>query len=117
MTEMGGAFGNLAVGAQLGLLLGVLSVLLGFWLRKKKDDREGWGALITALQNDILAVRQQHQRCEERLTEVEAQLRGVHRQLVMHSGNTAISLGSPSDHVAAAAKRAVDIVNRDDAAE
>lgn len=92
----------------------ILAVLLGFWLKKRKDDRDGWGALIEALQADVKTVRAQHQDCERRLTEVEAQLMGVHRQLVMQSSNAAISLASPSPMVVDAAKRATDAIRRED---
>lgn len=102
---------------RTGGTLGVLVVLLGFWLRKKKEDREGWGQLIIALQGDVktsrdecATLRAQHANCEARLTEVEAQLRGVHAQLVMHSSNTAVPLGTASRNVAEAAVRAAEIV-------
>lgn len=101
---------SLAPYVQAGGTIGILSVLLGFWLKKRKDDRDGWGALITALQSDVRSVRNQHADCERRLTEVEAQLRGVHRQLVTQSSIHAVGLSSPSEMVVEAAKRAADHV-------
>lgn len=123
---------------RTGGTIGILAALVGLgqlWLRKKKEDREGWGALIIALQDDIktvranaqaeaersdrrdeaatlayAALRGQHAECERRLNDVESQLKGVHRQFVMLSSNQAVPLGSVSDKVAAAAKRATKIV-------
>lgn len=104
---------------RTGLTGGVLAILLGFWLRKKKEDREGWGQLIVALQGDVktsrdecAALRIQHANCENRLTEVEAQLRGVHRQLVMRSSNEVLPPGTPSRAVAEAAVRAEAAVKK-----
>lgn len=113
------SLGELGDWIRTGGTLGVLAVLLGFWLRKKKEDREGWGQLIGALQGDVktnrdenTALRAQHADCEKRLTEVEAQLRGVHRQLVMKSSNEALPPGTPSRMVAEAAIRAEAAVKK-----
>lgn len=133
--------GELGDWLRTGLTGGVLAILLGFWLRKKKDDREGWGALITALQLDVDNVRKQaaadaetadrraqiaktdyatlygqHQECERRLNEVDAQLRGVHRQFVLLSSSQVLPPGTPtpSKAVADAAGRATEIVRKPD---
>lgn len=109
--NVAGSLADLGEWVRTGGTVGVLALLLGFWLRKKKDDRDGWGALITALQNDVENVRGQHRECERRLTDVEAQLRGVHRQLVTQAGYQSVSFGEPSDIVKDAAARAARIVN------
>lgn len=113
MNGVSGSLADLGEWVRTGGTLGVLTLLLGFWLRKKKDDREGWGTLITALQQDVQNVRSQHHDCERRLTEVEAQLRGVHRQLVTQAGYKSVALGEPSDAVKDAAARASRIVSED----
>lgn len=114
MSSISGSLADIGEWVRTGGTLGVLALLLGFWLRKKRDDREGWGALITALQQDIVTVRGQHSECERRLTDVEAQLRGVHRQLVTQAGYQTVSLGEPSDMVKDAAARAARIVGEED---
>ncbi len=105
-VRTGGTLGLLALAAKLFLDNRRLS------LTKAKDDRDGYGVLITALQDDIARVREQHRQCEERLNKVEAELVGVHRQLVMQGSVRAVSMGGPSDHVRAASKRAVNAVQK-----
>lgn len=61
--------------AQLGGTAGIVAILLGFWLRFRKDDRDGWGVLIKALQDDVKLVREQHHDCEHRLAELESRMR------------------------------------------
>lgn len=55
-----------------GGTIGILGLLVGFWLKKRKDDRDGWGDLIDRL-------TKAHDRCEERLTEVERRLDELRR--------------------------------------
>lgn len=80
-------------------------------LQERADDRDGYGVLIKALQDDVLHVRREHRECQERLSRVEQQLEGVHRQLVLHSSMGAVSMGAPSEHVTGAAERAVRAVS------
>lgn len=54
-------------------------------LQENRDDREGYGALIKALQEDVIAVRAEHRRCEERLSKIEGELMGFHRQALVQS--------------------------------
>ena len=113
MTLVGVGLDDFGRWVSAGGIVGMLALLIKFYLENRKlklqerhEDRDGYGVLIQALQADVVQVREQHRECESRLTEVEAQLRGVHRQLVMQSSNAAINLAPPSDDVMGAARRA-----------
>lgn len=54
-------------------------------MAENKDDRDGYGVLIKALQDDIMQVRAEHRRCEERLSKIEGELMGFHRQALLQS--------------------------------
>jgi hypothetical protein len=95
---------------------------------ENKDDRDGYGALITTLQSavtsmeakhaaDLATMRtehkatlaslaEDHKRCEERLGRIEGELIGFHRQALMQSQQGLATLPA-SPMVVAAAERAV----------
>jgi hypothetical protein len=95
---------------------------------ENKDDRDGYGALITTLQSavttmeakhaaDLAAIRvehsatltrlaEDHKRCEERLGRIEGELIGFHRQALMQS-QAGLAVLPASPMVVAAAERAV----------
>lgn len=80
-------------------LLGMAGLIFRFWtenrrlrMAENKDDREGYGVLIAALQGDVknvrdaLAVEQEaHRTCEMRLNKIEGELMGFHRQALIQS--------------------------------
>lgn len=67
----GVALADVAQFAGVATNASILAVLLGFWLKKSKDDRDGFGVLIVALQNDVANVRQLHRDCEEEVTQLK----------------------------------------------
>jgi hypothetical protein len=95
---------------------------------ENKDDRDGYGALITTLQSavttmeakhaaDLATIRvehsatlnriaEDHKRCEERLGRIEGELIGFHRQALMQS-QAGLAVLPASPMVVAAAERAV----------
>lgn len=95
---------------------------------ENKDDRDGYGALITTLQTavttmeakhaaDLAAIRLEHtttltriaddhKRCEERLARIEGELLGFHRQALVRSQQEAVQLPASGD-VVSAGERAI----------
>lgn len=87
-------------------------------LDENKDDRDGYGVLIATLQNaikvmreehsnEIAAMRAEHRKCEERLSKIEGELMGFHRQALIASQQGAALLPA-STMVQEAGKRAVE---------
>jgi hypothetical protein len=102
-----------------GALLGLLELARRLWVQNRqlrmaenKDDREGYGVLIRALQEDIVAVRAEHRRCEDRLSKIEGELMGFHRQALVQSQHGAASLPATSSTVREAGERAVEAATR-----
>lgn len=97
-----------------GTLLALLMFVARLWIQNRKlrmeenvDERAGYAALIKALTEDMTDVRSQHKECERRLSSLESQLEGVHRQLVLQASVAAVPLSaSPSDDIKDAARRA-----------
>jgi hypothetical protein len=103
---------------------------------ENKDDRDGYGALITTLQTavttmeakhaaDLAGMRVEHsatlvrladdhKRCEERLARIEGELIGFHRQALVRSQQGAVEIPasgtvvSAGERAIAAATRAID---------
>lgn len=101
-----------------GALLGLLELARRLWaqnrqlrLAENKDDRDGYGVLIKALQDDVIAVRAEHRKCEDRLSKIEGELMGFHRQALLQSQQAAAALPA-SIAVREAGERAVEAVNR-----
>lgn len=98
---------------RTGGTVGVLAVLLGFWLKKRKDDREGWGSLIEALQKDIVSVRAMHTECEQRVTVLHAEVGNLRRMVIAQSSVRAVPLGDQSAMIRDAAERTAAAVLKD----
>jgi hypothetical protein len=82
-------------------------------MAENKDDRDGYGVLIKALQDDIMQVRAEHRRCEERLSKIEGELIGFHRQALLQSQQAAAVLPA-SAMVKDAGERAVKASQKGD---
>jgi hypothetical protein len=102
-------------------------------IAENKDDRDGFGALISALQADIVAIRANHtteiaavrathdkemtlmradhRSCQDRLATIEGELMGYHRQMILQSQQMATNVPA-SGMVTDAGERAVDAVTR-----
>lgn len=90
------------------------------WLKSRKlkieehqDDRAGYGDVINVLREEVarlasqvLVCETQHADCERRLTMVEGELRGVHRQMIANSISSAVAIGGLTPEM----ERAVDAV-------
>lgn len=83
--------GELADWIRTGGTMGLLALASGLFIQnrklklaEKKDDREGFGALIEALTRDITAVRQQLRECEEEHHRTRNDLEGLRRQFVTY---------------------------------
>ncbi|MET0364506.1 MAG: hypothetical protein ABW169_07610 [Sphingobium sp.] len=98
-------------------------------ISENKDDRDGYGVLISTLQSaiktmreehsgamsamreehsaEIAAMRAEHAKCEERLSKIEGELMGFHRQALVASQQGAALLPA-STMVQEAGKRAVE---------
>lgn len=103
---------------------GSLGFLGRLWLQARKIriterefDRDGFGVLITALQADVVnlraehkaeiaemrrthaeqlaAMQEEHRTCQERLSKIEGELMGFHRQAIIRSQTEAAMLGAP----------------------
>lgn len=99
---------------------GTLAVVGAIWLKSRKlkieedqDDRAGYGDVIKVLRDElgrlateVLDCKEQHLDCERRLTLVESELRGVHRQMIANSISSAVAIGGLSPEM----ERAVDAV-------
>jgi hypothetical protein len=101
-----------------GALLGLLTLAYRLHVENRrlriaenKDDREGYGVLIKALQDDIIAVRAEHRRCEDRLSKIEGELMGFHRQALIQSQQGAAVVPA-SAIVRDAGERAVEAATR-----
>lgn len=80
-------------------LVTLATIAMRLWLvsrkvriAENKDDRDGYGVLITALQEDVKSVRaalaieqEAHRTCEGRLNKIEGELMGFHRQALIQS--------------------------------
>jgi hypothetical protein len=98
-----------------GGILGCLGFAARMWvvnrrlaMEEKKDDRQGYGELIEAMQkqiaalgrelvevrNQLLECRDEHAAAKRQAKELSAQVDGLHRQIVMHSAATAVAIGS-----------------------
>lgn len=116
-------------------LMGLLEFARRLWVQNRqlrlvenKDDRDGYGVLIAALNEtirmmdvrhtaEIAAVRaehkaqlerieSEHRRCEDRLAKIEGELMGFHRQTLLRSQHEAVEV--PASGVAlAAGERAI----------
>jgi len=102
-------------------LLTIAGIASRLWLQNRrlrlaenKDDRDGYGALITTLQaaiatmeakhtadmttiraehtSQIDRIANEHRRCEERLSKIEGELMGFHRQALVASQSGIASL-------------------------
>lgn len=102
-------------------------------LTEKSEDRQGFGVLIEALQSDVRTMRadhanemaalrrdhsaemarqrQEHDECKARLSKIEGELMGFHRQALIASNSGIASLPA-SDMVKDAGVRAVAAVER-----
>ena len=74
-----------------GGVLAILSVIattyinrLKLNLQEKKEDREGFGALIEALSRDVAAVREQYRQCEMEHARTRQELDGLRRQFITY---------------------------------
>lgn len=99
---------------------GTLAVVGAIWLKSRKlkieedqDDRAGYSDVIKVLRDELVRVaaevldcKEQHLDCERRLTLVESELRGVHRQMIANSISSAVAIGGLSPEM----ERAVDAV-------
>lgn len=99
-------------------LLGLLGIAYRLYVENRKlrmaenkDDREGYGVLIKALQEDIALVRAQHRQCEERLAKIEGELMGFHRQALIQSQQGVAALPA-SSMVRDAGERAVEAATK-----
>lgn len=94
-------------------MLGALT-LVARWFRdqrrdrmtERKDDRSGWGELISTLQADVKAIREERHDCEERCTALERELHHVHRQVIA----LALRYSIPLDDLSPAMQHAVATV-------
>lgn len=94
---------------------GALGVGGNIWLRSRRtkiaenvDERDGYSALISVLREEVSRqikrndeCEKKHDECEKRLNTVEAELRGVHRQMILNSLTSAIQLGKISPEMQA----------------
>ena len=102
-------------------------------LAENKDDRDGYGVLIAALEQSIRTMEErhltalaamkadhtaqldriagEHRRCEERLAKIEGELMGFHRQALVASHQHAVALPA-SSMVRDAGERAVDAATK-----
>ena len=119
---MDGLYGFLEVlrpWVSTGALLGLFGLAFKLHVENRrlriaenKDDREGYGVLIKALQEDIIAVRAEHRRCEDRLSKIEGELMGFHRQALLQSQLGAAVLPATTPLVREAGERAVEAATR-----
>jgi hypothetical protein len=96
-----------------GGITALIAVILNFILKNKAGDREGWGALIEALQNDISNVREEHRRCQMELADIRRELSGVQRMVIAQSSVRAVPLREQSQTIKDAAERSAAAVLRD----
>lgn len=97
-------------------------------MAENRDDRDGYGVLIAALEQSIKTMEQrhldamaamkadhtaqldriagEHRRCEERLAKIEGELMGFHRQALVQSQQVAVALPA-STMVKEAGERAI----------
>lgn len=105
-----------------GALLGCLTIASRLWLQNRRlsmqskaEDRQGYGALITTLQEEVKRINTAHVDCENRLLAMQGEINGLRRMIVMHSGMGAVALSSTvteaADRTAAHVMKAMD---RDD---
>lgn len=116
-------------------LMGLLEFARRLWVQNRKlklvenkDDRDGYGVLIAALEQSIKTMETrhtdalvsmrvehtgqleriagEHRRCEERLAKIEGELMGFHRQALLQSQQGIAALPA-SPMVIAAGERAV----------
>lgn len=102
-------------------------------MAENKDDRDGYGVLIAALEQSIKTMEErhtdalksmradhtaqleriaaEHHRCEERLAKIEGELMGFHRQALIQSQSGVAALPA-SKMVVDAAERAVSAAAR-----
>lgn len=86
---------------------GTFVAVASIWLKSRKlkiaekqDDRAGYADVIRVLREEVARLadeigdcKEQHLDCERRLTLVESELRGMHRQMIANSISSAVAIG------------------------
>ncbi len=114
MADLGTILTEIRPWVSTGANLGLLAFASRLWLANRKlrlvenkADMDGYGILIKALQEDVALVRAEHRRCEDRLSKIEGELMGFHRQALIQSQQGVVTLPA-SKAVREAGDRAVE---------
>lgn len=113
MNLAGVEIGSVSSWLTAGGVVALIGVVLGFIIKMRAADFQGWGNLIEALQGDIANVREEHRKCQADLAQIRNELSGLQRMVIAQSSVRAIPLSQQSPVIREAAERSAAAVLRD----
>lgn len=113
MNVAGIEIGSVSSWLTAGGVVALIGVVLGFIIKMRAADFQGWGNLIQALQSDIANVREEHRKCQADLAQIRSELTGLQRMVIAQSSVRAVPLSQQSPLIREAAERSAAAVLRD----
>jgi hypothetical protein len=80
---------------------------------ERQQEREGYGPVLASLNAELARINLAHAGCEERMTRLEGELSGYHKQILMQSAHMLTQIPAnetASDMVQEAARRVQQII-------